>query len=177
MLTVVDEIHKDLILLIHTQLGAILRIINSNEKLITSKLGDLCKDTHLQIFDAFPWASITPTLHKVLAHTEQLIRDSNSSYGLKNISEEGSESCNKLIRRYREDLTRKISFEANISDIFIRLLSESDPILLGYRSKIVCEKCGALEHTSRAKCCRRKISDRRIETLVNSIICITNKYE
>ena len=58
---------------------------------------------------------------------DELIRDSNSGFGLKkSISEEGSESCNKLIRKYREHLSRKISFEANLSDIFVRLISESD---------------------------------------------------
>ena len=120
--------------------------------------------------ESFPWASITPTLRKILAHSEELIRYSNSGFGLKNISEEGSEACNKLIRKYPEHLLRKISFEANLSDIFVRLISESDPILMQFRSKLVCAKCHAVGHTSRTKCCRKKNESSNIEIIVKSML-------
>ena len=45
----------------------------------------------------------------------------------------GIEAWNKLIRRYRERLSRKFSFEDNIKDVFVRLISQSDPILRSYR--------------------------------------------
>ena len=48
-----------------------------------------------------------PALHKVLAHSEELLRDLNSGFGLKCFSEEGSEACNKLIRKYRENVFRR----------------------------------------------------------------------
>ena len=64
-------------------------------------------------------------------------------------SEEGSETCNKLIRKYREHLARITSFEDNISDIFIRLASESDQGLLEFRSKSRCERCREEGHTRR----------------------------
>ena len=75
---------------IHTQLAAILRVYNSCRKVNTVELGKLCKDTYLLILDSFPWASITPTLHKLLAHSEELILESNSGFGLKEFSEEGT---------------------------------------------------------------------------------------
>ena len=68
-----------------------------------------------------------------------LIPDTNSEYGLKCLSEEGTESCNKMIRKYRENLSRKGRFEGNIIDVFVRLLSESDPLLVGYRRNLFCE--------------------------------------
>ena len=117
---------------VHTQLSAILRIINS------SQLIKLSKETYLLVLESFPWASITPTLHKLLAHSEELIRDSNSGYGLKSLSEEGTESCNKLVRKYRENLSRKNNFESNIIDIFVRLSSQSDPVLVSYRRNLFC---------------------------------------
>ena len=40
----------------------------------------------------------------------------------------------KLVNRYRERLSRKFSFEDNIRDVFIKLMSQSDPILSSYRS-------------------------------------------
>ena len=158
--------------LLHAQLSAVLRIINSDRRIDTKQLGILCTNTYLLILDSFPWASITPTLHKVLAHSEELIRDINSGYGLKSLSEEGSEACNKLIRKYRENLARKTCFEDNIVDIFVRLASESDPILVEYRSKLVCEICGEYGHTRR-KCCKNvniDILQSTIDSIVDKLI-------
>ena len=53
-------------------------------------------------------------------------------FGLEDFSEEGIEACNKLIRKYRERLSRKFSFEDNIKDVFVSLISQSDPILKSY---------------------------------------------
>ena len=69
--------------------------MNSNEKVDTIELEKVdtnkkvfCKDTYEFIINSFPWVSITPTLHKLLAHIVELIRDHNEGYGLKNFSEE-----------------------------------------------------------------------------------------
>ena len=160
---------------LHTQLSVILRIINSDRRINTEEFGILCTDTYLLIHDSFPWASITPSLHKVLAHSEEILREMNSGYGLKCFSEEGSEACNKLIRRYRENLARKTSFEDNVVDIFVRLASESDPVLVKYRSILVCEKCGEYGHKQRSKCCKGNATNtlESIENLIQTLI-ITN---
>ena len=112
--------------IIYTNLAVVLRIFNCDELVDIPKFSTLCKDTYQLIIETFPWASITPTLHKVLAHSAQLVDQFNGGRGMKSFSEEGLEACHKHIRRYREQLARKISFEANIKDIFIRLLSQSD---------------------------------------------------
>ena len=81
-------------------------------------------------------------------------------------SEEGSEACNKLIRKYKEHLARKTSFEDNISDIFIRLAPESDPGLLEIRSKFRSKRCGEEGHTRRAvKCCSKYDSKHNMQTV------------
>ena len=116
----------------------------------TVELGKVCKDTYLLILESFPWASITPTLHKLLAHSEELIRESSSGFGLREFSEEGTEAWNKLVRKYRETLARK---ETNIMDIFVRLASQSDPVSVSYRRCLICERCGQSGHSSRSKCC------------------------
>ena len=116
MMSVVAIEHKDSLLKVHTQLSAILRIFNSDRKIKTEEFGNLCRNTYLLILDSFPWANISPTLHKLLAHSEEILRDINFGYGLKCFSEEGSEACNKLIRKYREHLARKFSFEDNLVD-------------------------------------------------------------
>ena len=154
-------------------MSAILRIINSDRKIYTENFGDLCTNTYLLILDSFPWVGITPTLHRVLAHSEEILKDLNFGHGLKCFSEEGSEACNKLIRKYRENLARKCSFEDNVVDIFVRLASESDPVLNQFRSKLVCERCGEHGHTKRAKCFTNTSLHSSIDTIVDTLIILT----
>ena len=122
--------------IIYTNLAVVLRIFNSDERIDHQKFPTLCSDTYQLIIETFPWASNTPTLHKVLAHSAQLIEEYNGGRGLKSLSEEGLEACHKHIRRYREQLARKFSFEANIQDIFIRLTSQSDYFSFNQRKRI-----------------------------------------
>ena len=144
---------------------------NSGRRVKTVELGKVCKDTYLLILESFPWASITPTLHKLLAHCEELIRESNSGFGLKEFSEEGTEACNKLVRKYRETLARKDSFETNNMDIFVRLASQSDPVSVSYRRCLICERCVQSVHSSRSKCCRADnvAQTSEIDTLFDSL--------
>ena len=121
---------------IHTYLSVILRIFNSDERVDIEKFTTLCRDTYELIIESFPWASITPTLHKILAHSAQLIDEYNGGRGMKSFSEEGLEACHKYIRRFREQLARKTSFEDNIKDVFIRLLAQSDVFSLSQRKII-----------------------------------------
>ena len=129
------EFHQSLTV-IYTNLAVALRIFNSDERIYHEKFATLCSDTHELIIDTFPWASITPTLHKVLGHSAHLIEDYNGGRGLKSLSEEGLEACHKHIRRYREQLARKFSFETNIQYIFIRLTSQSDYFSFYQRKRI-----------------------------------------
>ena len=117
--------------------------------------GSLCM-THLQLW------------HKVLAHSEELLRDINAWYDLKCFSEEGSDACNKLVLKYREHLTRKTYIEDNIVDIFVRLASESDPHLVEFRSKLICDRCGENGHTRGTKCCNYDyiLADKSVESFV-----------
>ena len=108
-----DTENRDPLSKVHTQLSAILRIVNSDRKINTQEFGILYTNTYLLIVEYFPWVNITPTLHKLLAHSEEILREINNGCGLKSFSEEGSEACNKLLRKYRENLARKTSFEDN----------------------------------------------------------------
>ena len=81
----------------------------------------------------FPWVSITPSLHKWLVHSTELISSFNHGYGLKLYSEECIEALNKYVRSFRDKLARKTSFEDNVRDIFVRLITQSDPVLLAIR--------------------------------------------
>ena len=108
VLSTIAIYHRPALTKIHTQLATILKDYNSSRKVNTLELGNLCKDTYLLILDSFP--SITPTLHKILAHSGELIRESNAGFGLKDFSEEGTESCNKLIRKISGKFSKEKQF-------------------------------------------------------------------
>ena len=77
-----------------------------------------------------------------------------------------------------ENLARKTRFEDNIVDIFVRLASESDPVLVEYRSQLVCEVCGEHGHTRRAKLCKSE-SVNTLEATIDSIVdklIISNRH-
>ncbi|KAI6653932.1 hypothetical protein LOD99_3108 [Oopsacas minuta] len=113
-----------------TTTGAILRVYNSSRRVDTEELALVCSNIYQSILCAFPWANVSPTLHKLLAHAPEIISTFNDGHGLENLSEEGLEASNKYIRRYRDRLARKFSFEENLKDVFVRLISHSDPMLL-----------------------------------------------
>ncbi|KAI6661730.1 Dna-mediated transposase [Oopsacas minuta] len=161
--------HKKHFQKLHMHLSAILRIINSYRIINTEVFGDLCTDIYLLIVDSLPWVNITPTLHRVLAHSEEILIEFNPERGLKSFSGERSEAWNKLLRSI-ENLARKSSFEDNAMDIIVTLASESDPVLNQFCSSLVCEKCGKHDHTKRAKCCRDNTENRLLESSIDEIV-------
>ena len=93
----------------------------------------LCKSTYEYIVTNFPWISITPSFHKLLAHSTELTDKYNNGCGLKLYSKECIEALNKHKPHYRDKLARKTSFNDNVRDICIRHITQSDPILLKIR--------------------------------------------
>ena len=134
VLSTLPKENKEAITEIHTYLGAILRVYNSGRRIDTEELSLACRKLYLLILNTFPWVNISPTLHKVLAHASDIISTFNNGIGLEPLSEEGLETSNKLIRRYRERLSGKFNFQDNIKDIFIRMICQSDLVLLLNRS-------------------------------------------
>ena len=169
--TLIPSEFRDTIRLIHQNLSAILRVFNCSHPVKTDKLDSLCKQTYECIVIEFPWVNITPSLHKLLAHSPELIQSCNDGYGMKQFSEEALEACNKLIRKYRDNLSRKCSFNANITDIFVRLMSESDPVLLTFRRVPKCKFCGANNHYCHSTCPNNKQEMIEQNVLVDSLLC------
>ena len=62
----------------------------------------------------------------VIAWPAQCTERLNLARRLKRLPTPGLEACHKYIRRYREQLARKTSFEDNYKDVYIRLLAQSD---------------------------------------------------
>ena len=135
ILTILKENDHDYIITLHENLAVILRVMNCSQKIDIPQLDFHCKFTYEFIVCKYPWANVTPTLHKVLAHTVDLISDYNNGHGLKCLSEEALEGCNKYVRKFRENLSRKTSFQDNLRDVIVRLERLSDYGYLSIRYK------------------------------------------
>ena len=106
-------------------LSTILRALSSDRKVNVDEYKKLCTELNLLLLREVSWVSITPSLHKVLAHSWELI-EVNDGRGLKNLSEEGFEATNKRLRLYRIKLSRKNNQINNLTDCFKRLWVKSD---------------------------------------------------
>ena len=131
---------QDDILKLHKNFSIILRVIKSTRPVDTEKLQPLCQETYLLLREKFPMVIVTETTHMVLGHSFQLI-DANDGYGLGQMTEQGLESVNKLVKRYSERFARQISLGANITDVMHRLQVLSNPYLKSFKKKSYCTKC------------------------------------
>ena len=115
------------------------------------KIKQLANGLHRKILKHFPWVNITPTLHKVLAHSHQFIAENDDTGLGRKYNEEGQEGCNKLIRRIRQHLTRKNNIFWNITDIIQRMWLKSDPLVALFyaRSEPSCKTCNTTGHSTR----------------------------
>ena len=114
---------------IHASLCAIVRVINSQHREINIfMLKLLCNNCAITIRTNFPWAKLSTSLHRALAHSWQRIEE-NGGMGLGNESEEVLESCNKLVRYYKKHGSRKMTVEDEFCDIFNHIWIASSPLL------------------------------------------------
>ena len=143
---VVKKPQLNIIEKLHLNLQVILRIISSkDEKINIEKFSILCIDTYVHILTNFKWVDLTPTVHKVLAHSSELISN-NMCMGVGHLSEEGLEACHKIIRRFRASWTLQTSDIANLKDLIKKMWLVSDPYFYTFRRTITCPKCGSTGH-------------------------------
>jgi hypothetical protein len=150
------------------RLSVILRVVSSSSRTIDSvAFEEYCRSTYLHILTSYPWASITPSLHRVLGHASERI-SLNGGKGLGDLSEESLEANNKLIRRFRERLARKTSLKDNLHDVFVRLWIRSDPRISSFARSLCCSSCSGEGHTIRSCTLFRHTALTHDDDLVNS---------
>ncbi len=125
-----DSSLRDAFKEIHIGLCAIIRVLNSQHRIINvPEYQNLCTSVYLKICKSFPWAIVSPSLHRVLAHSWERI-ELNDAKGLGSESEEGSEAQNKYIRFLRVHGSRKTSTEDNFKDTWNHLWRRSSPMVI-----------------------------------------------
>lgn len=105
----------------------ILIAINCQEAINPEIFDEYCKDTYRFYLEHYEWYKIPATLHKVLAHAGDIILHSPAPLGV--LAEEAAECQHKHLKLFRSHFARKRSREANLMDVFLRALHESDPYL------------------------------------------------
>ena len=155
------------------QLSVIVRVMSSKEKVNIQRYKQCCTELYLFLINNFqhvinkhlsgPWISITPSLHKLLAHTWELI-EINDGVGLGALDEAGLEGCNKILRGIRTKLSRKTSQHANLIDTLRLMWVASDPVVNAERKKSqpFCKSCNTTGHSSRY-CGLREASEDNID--------------
>ena len=96
------------------------------------------------------WISVPPSLHKLLAHSWELI-ELNDGRGLKCFDESGLEANNKILRSIRLKLARKTSQADNLQDVINRMWMASDPKVnyIRQQTKPFCKHCQERGHSTR----------------------------
>lgn len=108
-------------------LQVILIAISCNFELSVENLKSFCYRTAEIYFQYYEWYPMSATLHKILAHSSQIVQASIVPLGC--AGESASEARNKFYKKDRIEHARKDSREHNISDVFNRAMDSSDPFL------------------------------------------------
>ena len=73
-------------------LFSLVKVINSQKRKVdVDKVRQLGQQVYLELVQLFPWVVISPSVHRILAHSWEVIL-LNDSYGLGGLSEEGLEA-------------------------------------------------------------------------------------
>ena len=111
----------------------ILAAINSKKQINADKFKIFAYETKELLNITYPWKSMTPTIHKVLAHGKEIIE--NSILPLGELTEEAQEARNKDVKHFRLFNTRKCSKIAQNMDLMEYLLISSDPVIYSIRTR------------------------------------------
>ena len=113
--------YQDTLRKVMLMFSLVIRVMSSKDEVNVPAYKQYC--TKLYLINNFPgvahkhrpgpWISITPSVHKLLAHSWELIQN-NDCHGLGTLDEAGLEGCNKILRSIRINLARKLSQSLNL---------------------------------------------------------------
>lgn len=112
-----------------------MQLLSSSRRFDLDMFSKFCFDTYHLYIAKYLWYYVPTSLHKVLIHGADVI-NSFTFHSIGTLSEEALESCHKLFKFYRCNLSGKFSREASNLDVLHRLLLQSDPVLFYNRKHI-----------------------------------------
>ena len=135
-----DETKREGFKEFYIRVCATTRVLNSQRHRVdVMALRDIGIEAMMAFQRTFPWAHLSPTLHKALAHGWELV-EKNDGKGLGSYAENGIEALNKWILWYREHGSRQCSTELSYKDVFHHLWQYSSPLLTVYDRKVKSRK-------------------------------------
>lgn len=123
------------------RLSVILKVLSSEFEINPDKFQEYCAETRNLYLTLYSWYIMPVTLHKILVHGAEIIR--NCVIPIGQMSEEASEAQNKLIRKIRLGHTCKISRVRTNLDLMKYILVSSDPYIT-LLNKMPKKKCNKL---------------------------------
>lgn len=87
--------------------SVILQAVSSFCEINTIEFGKYCEETAKLYVELYPWYYMPPTVHKLLIHGPFIV--SKTSLPIGKLTEEALEAQHKIIRRFRQYNTRKMS--------------------------------------------------------------------
>lgn len=139
-----------------TRLSIILEVISSDKKIKIDLFKEYCEKTAKLWVQLYPWKYMTPTVHKVLIHGPDIVRELGSNIG--RFSEEAQEANNKIFRETRANKSRGISAIACNTDVILYLLVSSDVVISTERRKLCSTDRKKSHHTKEALKMLHKVS-------------------
>ena len=128
----------------------ILRILSSKSvKILYLPFQTFCTETYLMLLTYFNWVHIPGSIHRLLGHSAERIH-SNGNYGLGNLSEEGLESTNKMVRRFRQHGARNQGIKECLIDVYCHWWAQSDGKIQSASRTYQCQTCSDLRPSKRS---------------------------
>ena len=121
---------------------SVVESVDVGKKVFVDRFKNHCYETMVHIVVHFPWVFITPSVHQMLAHSWQLFEMQDGG-PIAIWSESGVEAWNKHVRNFRSGAgcrARQTSVQANINDIFVRMLITSAPIIAKIRQDLMTQR-------------------------------------
>ena len=110
-----------------TQIGRFLNMINSTHRHPIDEYRFLTERIIQGLVEQFPGINFTPSVHKALFHTSQIIENFPLALGC--YSEEAQESLHKILKKTREKHTDKSNRKSTMKTLMLHLTRASDPML------------------------------------------------
>ncbi len=131
-----DTVHEDFVNILRWTC-AVIRVLNSSKRMVDmEKLMTISHQAYEQILITFPWAKVSKSLHRVLAHSWEATKENNPVVLGNTDSEEAVEALTKLVRKYRERGARKTSPLDNFSDLFMHCWQKSMPSIQAFDRQV-----------------------------------------
>ena len=129
----------------------ILRILSSKSlKIAYESFQKFCSDTYLATLQYFDWIHIPGSIHRLLGHSAERIHV-NDNYGLGSMSEEGLESSNKMVRRFRQLGSRKMGLKECLYDVYSHWWAATDGKIRAASRSYQCQKCFESKPSTRGR--------------------------